>query len=435
VSQQLAPELTRPRRSEQRKANSWRARRRAARSRKPLWYRRVVVGVCSLLALLGLFVGGLVIYAHWRFSQIKKAHVVGLAARPDNAPFNVLLVGSDSRAFVDTSSQAAQFGNEAIAGGQRSDVIIIARIAPSVHQVRLLSIPRDTWVNIPGSSAVAGPNRINAAFNNGPTLLVQTIESSFHIPISDFAEVNFPGFSAMTNALGGIDLNFPYRVKDSFSGLNINHTGCQVIHGTQALALVRSRHLYYDKDGEWLADYGSDWSRIQRQDAFFRAVIAKMRGVITSPFGLNDLIGAATKNVTIDQTLSEGDLIHLARLFQGFSGSQFQTETLPTIPYTTSAGADVLLPASGPDTSLIAKFLAFGGPSASSTTTSAPTTSLSTASTTAAATSAIASGAAAGTSASDSSTVTTVATSSTPNSADIVYNNQNEPWNPTPCHA
>ena len=180
-------------------------------------------------------------------------------------------------------------------------------------------------------------------------MLVQTIEHSFHIPISDFAEVNFPGFSGMVNALGGIDLNFPDPVKDAYSGLDITTTGCQLVMGTQALALVRSRHLYYESNGAWLADYGSDWSRIQRQDAFFRAVIAKMKGLVTSPLGLNDFLGAATKNVTIDQTLSESALLHLAQIFRGVSSSNLVTETLPTIPYTTSGGAAVLLPAEVPD--------------------------------------------------------------------------------------
>ena len=376
------------------------------------------------MVLATILAAGVFFYARWRFDQIHKAKVADLAPRPTQpaAPFDVLLVGSDSRAFVDNSAQAGQFGSASSVGGQRSDVIIIARIAPAIHQVKLLSIPRDTYVDIPGTSDIAGPNRINAAFDNGPTLLVQTIENSFHIPISDYAEVNFPGFQGMVDALGGITLNFRYLVKDSYSGLNIDHTGCQTIHGIQALGLVRSRHLEYFENGEWLYDGNSDWSRIQRQDAFFRALISKMRGLASSPLGLNSFLGAASKNLTIDQTLSESVLIHLANVFRGFRSSQFTTETLPTIPYTTSGGAAVLLPAQSPDEQTIGAFLAFGTTKTTAAirhlqplgaarvqllASTTPTTS-------------------------NASTVTTVPHDSTANTP-VVYNNETEPWNPTPC--
>jgi LCP family protein required for cell wall assembly len=383
--------------------------------------RAVVIGFASLVVLAGLIVGGALLYARWRYDQIPKISVPGLTPRVANQPFNVLLVGSDSRQFVDTTQEQQQFGSAAAQTGQRSDVVIVARIVPALHEIKMLSIPRDTYVNIPGGvSGTSGPNRINAAFNSGPALLVQTVENSFHIPLSDYAEVNFPGFSGIVDALGGIHLDFAYPVRDAYSGLHITTTGCQLVMGAQALALVRSRHLEYEKNGYWEDDPGSDWSRIQRQDAFFRALAPKLKGVATSPAGLNDLVGALTKNVVIDKSLTEGALLSIAQSLHGASAASLGTETLPTVPYTTSAGDDVLLPASVPDATMIGQFLAFGGSSptesAMSTTggnspASSPVTAILTAD--------------------QPVTVTTIAAA--PDPGDVVYNTLPEPWNPTTC--
>ena len=119
----------------------------------------------------------------------------------------MLVAGSDSRSFVKTAGQCKSFGCGADAGGQRSDVIILVRVVPAERKIEMLSIPRDTWVTIPGDvQYISGQNRINAAFNTGPSLLVQTILQDFHIPINYFVEVNFLGLQNMVNAIGGIHL-------------------------------------------------------------------------------------------------------------------------------------------------------------------------------------------------------------------------------------
>src|SRR5208282_2984863 len=170
-----------------------------------------------------------------------------------------------------------------------------------------------------------------------------TIEQDLGIPLNHYMAVDFPGFSGMVNALGGVTMDFPTPVKDAYTGLDVITTGCQVVNGTVALQLVRSRHLYYmDSNGEWVYDGQSDFSRIQRQDAFFRAVLAKVNASITNPFTINAFIGAAVGNLTIDDTLSQSDLLQIAEDFRGLPSSHLTTETLPTIAYVTDGGADVL---------------------------------------------------------------------------------------------
>ena len=212
-------------------------------------------------------------------------------------------------------------------------------------------------------------NRINAAFNSGPDLLIQTIEQVLGIPINHYMSVDFPGFSGMVNALGGITMDFPTEVKDAYTGLDVTTTGCQVVNGTMALQLVRSRHLYYmNSNGYWEYDGLSDFSRIQRQDAFFRAVLAKLHRPSLDPFTINAFIGAAVGNLTIDDTLSKGDLLHIAEDFRGLPSSHLITETLPTIGLVTDGGADVLKEAQPYAQNMIDAFNQIG-------TTPAPTTS------------------------------------------------------------
>ena len=241
--------------------------------RQHRWRRRALYALCLIVLLAALGAGGLYEYANYRFGQIKKIHAKHLIAQPaaPGQPFNMLLVGSDSRAFVgDNPTLSSEVGNEADAGGQRSDVTMVARFDPAAQTITVLSIPRDLWVDIPGNvGGISGMNRINAAFNSGPDLLVQTIEQDLGIKINHYASVSFPGFSGMVNALGGITMDFPTAVKDAYTGLRVTQTGCQVVNGTVALQLVRSRHMYYmNSDGNWEYDGLSDFSRIQRQDQF-----------------------------------------------------------------------------------------------------------------------------------------------------------------------
>jgi polyisoprenyl-teichoic acid--peptidoglycan teichoic acid transferase len=349
-------------------------------------------------------------YLNYRIGQIATVRVKHLAKPPKpGQPFNILLVGSDSRAFCVTATCQSHLGDQGAAGGQRSDVIIVLRVVPAAKKLEMLSIPRDTFVVIADSGG--SENKINAAFNTGPDQLVATIEQDFHIPLHHYAYANFVGFSAAVQALGGVYLDFPDPVKDLVTGLRVNKTGCQFVSGVEALELVRSRDLQYLVNGSWNYDGLGDLSRIRRQEAFFHAVIERADSD-SNPLSINAFIGNAVHDVELDSSFTRSDILHLALEFRGIPSSDLSTEVLPTIGAVYN-GADVLLPAWSYDNAMIKSFLAFGTTPAPSKSTSSSSTSSTTSPTT---------------------TTTSLAVTGTTTPV-IIDNPKNypEPWNPFPC--
>jgi LCP family protein required for cell wall assembly len=311
----------------------------------------------SLMALSMIGVAGVWSYVNYRYNQVVKVDLRLSHYRPGSA-FTVLLIGSDSRSNISCNSpQAQQYGCSQTVAGQRSDVIILVRIIPAENKAAILSIPRDTWVPIAGTDYAS---RINAAFNNGPQQLVDTIEQNFGIQINHYVEADFQGFQAMVDALGGINMYFSDPLKDAYSDLNITSTGCLHINGYQALTLVRARHLEYFQNGYWQYDGTSDYGRIERQHQFIKAVINRAEQVLfTNPFALNHFVSAAAQSLVIDSSFSLSSLISLAKQFK-----TFQSESLPDYEIQTHGtvinGADVLLPIKSEDKTTIEEFLNAG---------------------------------------------------------------------------
>jgi LCP family protein required for cell wall assembly len=318
--------------------------RRLRRSGRPRWSRRrkVVTTLSSMLVVVLLLVAGGYAYLRYRYDQFPKVAIGAEQAAQAGQPFNMLVVGSDSRVGL-TPAEAAQAGNPTQVGGQRSDVVMVWHVVPATHQITILSIPRDTMMSMVGGQAsqFGRFNRINASFNGGPNTLVQTIEDNLGIPINHVMEVGFGGFEGAVNAVGGVWMDFPYPSKDAWSGLNVTHPGCQLLNGAQALAVARSRHFYYLQNGVWQYDGTSDLGRIHRQDAFLKALIDAAKSKL-NPLAINAFLGSLHQGITIDDRFSLGDMIGLAADFRSFSPGALGTHTLPTVPETLAPYGDVL---------------------------------------------------------------------------------------------
>lgn len=345
-------------------------RPRSRRSGRPKWSikRKVFTAALIVIVVAGGVIGAGYGYARYEFNQIPKAVCHTCAQVAAGKPYNLLVVGSDTRSG-DTGQASSSFGSASVVGGQRSDTIKIVHIDPAAGTARVLSIPRDTYVTTSGlaqDTGLAGPEKINAAFNNGPDALIETIQNTFGIPISHWIVIDFNGVIDSIDALGGVSLDFKYPVRDynsetgvNESGLDIPHAGCQVLTGNSALSLSRSRYYEYYEGGEWQQDPGSDLSRIQRQNTLIQAMISKASSTY-NPVTLQRVVKSVVKDISIDNKLSLGMIYDLAERYHAFSASSLQTWTLPTVPQLdTPAGSVELANTEAPNNYVdtIAEFL------------------------------------------------------------------------------
>lgn len=272
-------------------------------------------------------------YARLRVGQVASVHLPGLApAPPPGRPMNLLVVGSDTRQGLRRQDRG-RFGT---VQGRRGDVILLVHLDPAGHRAWMVSIPRDLYVPVAGTG---GRAKINAALGKGPEQLVETIKADFGIPVSHYLMVDFDGFRAVVDAIGGIRLDFPYPIRDddnghSDSGLLIPTPGCRHLDGEQALALARSRYYQYrGNDGVWHADPGYDLGRIRRQQLLLRALAAQaLRRGLTNPPRANAVLAAVASHLTRDDTLTVGQAVRLAGQFRAFRPGALVGLTIPTVP-------------------------------------------------------------------------------------------------------
>jgi LCP family protein required for cell wall assembly len=295
-----------------------------------------MVGTAIFACVAVLLTAGGYVYVRWRLGQIQRVKDLPLAK--DEEVMNVLLVGSDSRARLE-GDLADQAGKNEVTG-QRSDTMMILHIDSVQKKAAILSIPRDLYVTIAGSTK---SDRVNTSFSlGGPAGLIATIQDNLGVKLNHYMEVDFVGFRDIVNTVGGISIYVPAPARDAFSGLDIKTPGCISFDGDKALAWVRSRHYQYFEGGKWREDPRSDLGRIQRQQDFIRRMLKKAVSTgLTNPLALNRLIGIGVKDVTIDDQMSTSDMVTLGKKFKSLNPDTVDMLTLPTTAVTIG-GADVL---------------------------------------------------------------------------------------------
>ncbi len=321
----------------QRSTGSRTRSRSSSRSSTSGWRRYrglIITGVAVVLLIAGVLGGGY-LYGYYLFSKIHKVTVAGEVARLPGQPFNILEVGSDSRAGLSGAVAAQTGANTGSVSGQRSDVIKIMHVDPTKGTITVLSIPRDTVVSMLGASVAHGFgqfNRLNTTlFTDNPSLLAQTITANFGIPINHTIVVSFAGIINATNAIGGVKMYFPYPAKDTMSGLYVPHAGCVTISNTQALALVRSRHYEWYQYGQWNYDATSDYGRIYRQNEYIKAMIDRAKALY-NPVTIASFLSRLPGGITLDSNFSYSELIGLAIKFHSINLGSLSTYTLATTP-------------------------------------------------------------------------------------------------------
>lgn len=236
-----------------------------------------------------------------------------------------LVVGSDSREGLD---DLTNFGK---AGGERSDVVMLVRVDPDTGSARMLSIPRDLRVEIPGY----GTNKINAAYAfGGPTLLVETLKRSLDVEVNHYVQINFVGFQALIDEVGGIEMSFPYPARDAKSGLNVD-AGTQTLDGAEALAYARSRSYQELRNGSWVSVEANDIGRTKRQQEIIRAMVSSLKrpGSIAEA---GNIASSMSQHMTIDSALAGESVASMVWSFKGILAGSIEGMTLPT--YTENIG-------------------------------------------------------------------------------------------------
>lgn len=226
--------------------------------------------------------------------------------------------------------------------GINTDTIILVRIPKNGGKASAMSIPRDTWVDIPGR----GKAKINSAYGvakahaaeeerargerdqakiardsdgAGRRALVQTVQDLTQVRIDHYAEVNLLGFYLLTEAVGGVPVCLNHATSDKDSGANFRR-GVQTVTGGEALSFVRQRKNLPN----------GDLDRIKRQQAFLSSAVHKVlsTGTLTNPAMLNSLIDAVHRSIVLDDNL---DVLEFAQQIKGIASGDLTFATIPVI--------------------------------------------------------------------------------------------------------
>lgn len=264
------------------------------------------------------------------WSTVTKVDTAPAGDRPAGGKgYNYLLVGSDSREGL-TSAQKKEYatGN---AEGRRTDSIILVHVPQGGGKPALVSLPRDSFVPIPGK----GSNKINAAFAfGGPKLLVHTVEQVTDLRIDGYVEIGFAGFASVVDSLGGVDLCVKFPMNDKKAGINLKK-GCQTLDGRNALGYVRARY----------SDPRGDIGRADRQRQFLGAIMKKAAtpSTVLIPTRYWGFTHSAAKGLIVGEDTSMTDAGRVLLALRAVSRDEGLSLVVPiqSENYQTSAGSSV----------------------------------------------------------------------------------------------
>lgn len=218
---------------------------------------------------------------------------------------NILLLGSDTR----SGSEAA------LVSGSRADTIMLMHIPADGKGVYIISIMRDTWVNIPGYGAA----KINAALNyGGISLQVATVENLVGVKIDHVAEIEFEGFKSLVNAIGGVDVQVPFTFTSNVWTFT---PGVMHMNGSAALTFVRERYSFAD----------GDYQRVRNQRAFLRGLYntMKAKGALSSVGSFQSAVESLAGYMRVDSGLNAAQIAQIAAPVLTSGDTTMRMTTLP----------------------------------------------------------------------------------------------------------
>ncbi|MFG2985384.1 LCP family protein [Streptomyces sp. NPDC048258] len=291
----------------------------------PDWRRRIKIG--SIVLVSALLVTSVATY-FWADSKVRReVDLSKVIERPKEGDCTTyLIVGSDSReGMSDEEKKKLHTGS---AEGKRTDSMMILAKCSSGNT--MISLPRDSDVEIPsfvgsqsGKKFPAQGRRVklNAAYaEDGPELLVRTVEHNTGLRIDHYAEIGFAGFANIVDALGGVELDIEEGFKDEKSGADFK-AGKQTLNGEQSLAFVRTRYAFAE----------SDLQRTKNQQKFLSALASQAAtpSTVLNPFELYPLLGAGLDTLIVDKDMGLYDMGQMFFAMKGVNGGDGVSMNMP----------------------------------------------------------------------------------------------------------
>ena len=310
-------------------------------------WRIALLSVLAIFLVLTLATGGLALWVRHSIASGIEFIADPFAGIPARAPqqkvaageepaVNILVLGTDSRTSASDPSQWKE-------GAQRTDAIMIVQVSGDRKTVSVMSIPRDSWVEIPGH----GQGKINAAYSyGGPSLTIHAVENLTGIHIDHFAVANFESFVALTDEIGGVRVNL--KTPQRLAGKELG-AGAQVLDGQQALAYTRERSSLPN----------GDFDRVKRQQTWMRSIVSRVltNGTLSSPTALYSFLKTASRTVAVDESFTLNQMQSLALEMRHLHSNDIRFMTVPTAGTGTSAdGQSIVTLDADADTPLFKAF-------------------------------------------------------------------------------
>ncbi|MFI6445374.1 LCP family protein [Kitasatospora sp. NPDC050543] len=249
-------------------------------------------------------------------------------ARPaEDGASTFLVVGTDDREGIPehTLKDVLHAGGESC---HCTDTMMIVQLAGDGGRATVISIPRDSYVDIPAHwdevtrrQVPAGKGKINAAYGmGGAPLAVRTVEQNTGLRIDHYLQINFQSFVSTVDALGGVQVCTAKPLKDDYAGLDLP-AGTSTLDGVAALKYVRARHL----------DGSADLGRMHRQQRFLAQLLhqATTAGTLLNPVKLARVTDSVLSSVKADQEVTADELLALASRMKELSGGDAEFATVP----------------------------------------------------------------------------------------------------------
>ncbi|GLW59255.1 LCP family protein [Kitasatospora phosalacinea] len=262
-------------------------------------------------------------------SSLDRVDAIGAGPdRPaDDGATTFLVVGTDEREGIPD----ATLRDVLHAGGESchcTDTMMVVQLSADRGRATVVSVPRDSYVDIPahqdlatGEQVDAAKGKINAAYGmGGAPLAVRTVEQNTGLRIDHYVEVDFLAFVSTVDALGGVEVCTPKPLRDDYSGLDLP-AGTTTLDGAGALRYVRARHV----------DGSSDLGRMHRQQKFLAQLLrrATTGGTLLDPAKLTGVLDTVLRSVKVDKGLGNAELLEFAGRLKDLSASNADFVTVP----------------------------------------------------------------------------------------------------------